>query len=55
MGSLAYKTGHKRQNPVGDELTLTTRIWIQMPCDERHLWPNGPRISRRQVSQWGRP
>jgi hypothetical protein len=29
----SYKTGHKRQKPVGDELTLTTRIRIQMPCD----------------------
>jgi len=29
----SYRTGHKRQEPVGDELTLTTRIRIQMPCD----------------------
>jgi len=33
MGSLAYKTGLKRQNQVGDELTLTTRIRIRKPCD----------------------
>jgi hypothetical protein len=48
----SHKTGHKRQKPVGDELTLTTRIRIQMPCDQRHLWPNSPPISRRRVSQW---
>jgi hypothetical protein len=29
MGSLAYKTGHKRQTQMSDELTLTTRIRIQ--------------------------
>ena len=29
----SYKTGHKRQIQVGDELILTTRIRIRKPCD----------------------